>query len=142
LVLGALREKTVPCSKPPPPAACRNPPGSQNLKIVGGLAPEWRRARARQGKSSRFWIEAQERAGIDIVTDGEQFRIHFVHASRDHPRYRLDKKTSMGIRNNRYTVDVPTVTGPLRRSRSVHASEVRYTRAVAHNNSRSPCRGP
>ena len=39
------------------------------------------------------------------------------------------KKTKMGIRNNRYVVDVPTVTGKLARPRPVHADEVRFTRA-------------
>src|SRR4051812_39864996 len=85
-------------------------------------------------KAARSWIEAQERAGIDIVTDGEQFRIHFVHGFLETIQgIDWDKKTRMGIRNNRYTVEVPTVTGPLRRSRSVHANEVRYTRGVARN---------
>jgi hypothetical protein len=31
-----------------------------------------------QQKSARDWIEFQQNAGIDIVTDGEQFRKHFV----------------------------------------------------------------
>jgi len=34
----------------------------------------------------------------------------------------------MGIRNNRYVVDVPTVTGPLRRSRPVHRDEAAFCR--------------
>ena len=39
----------------------------------------------------------------------------------------------MGIRDNRYTVDVPTVTGPLSRPYSVHLDEVRFTRTqTAH----------
>jgi 5-methyltetrahydropteroyltriglutamate--homocysteine methyltransferase len=81
-------------------------------------------------KAARFWLEAQERAGIDIVTDGEQFRIHFVHGFLQTIQgIDWEKKTRMGIRNNRYFVDVPTVTAPVRRSRSVHADEVRFTRA-------------
>jgi 5-methyltetrahydropteroyltriglutamate--homocysteine methyltransferase len=35
----------------------------------------------------------------------------------------------MGIRNNRYAAEVPTVTGPLRRKQSVHASEAEIARA-------------
>ena len=94
-------------------------------------------------KAARFWIEAQERAGIDVVTDGEQFRIHFVHGFLETiSGIDWDKKTSMGIRNNRYTVDVPTVTGPVRRSRSVHANEVRYTRGVARNKLKVTLPGP
>ena len=39
------------------------------------------------------------------------------------------KKTKMGIRDNRYVVDVPTVTAPCQRKRSVHGEEVKFTRA-------------
>jgi len=37
-----------------------------------------------------LWIKAQEDAGLDIVTDGEQSRQHFVHGfSRGGRRHRL-----------------------------------------------------
>ncbi|MCW9040087.1 MAG: methionine synthase, partial [Rhodospirillales bacterium] len=39
------------------------------------------------------------------------------------------KKTKMGIRADRYVVDVPTVTGPVTRKGPVHSDEVRFTRA-------------
>jgi 5-methyltetrahydropteroyltriglutamate--homocysteine methyltransferase len=41
------------------------------------------------------------------------------------------KKTVMGIRNNRYEAEVPTVTGPLQRPRPVHVEDVRFTRTHA-----------
>jgi 5-methyltetrahydropteroyltriglutamate--homocysteine methyltransferase len=94
-------------------------------------------------KAARFWIEAQERAGIDIVTDGEQFRIHFVHGFLQTIQgIDWEKKTRMGIRNNRYFVDVPTVTAPVRRSRSVHADEVRFTRAQTKRKLKITLPGP
>jgi 5-methyltetrahydropteroyltriglutamate--homocysteine methyltransferase len=94
-------------------------------------------------KAARFWIEAQERAGIDVVTDGEQFRIHFVHGFLQTLQgIDWEKKTRMGIRNNRYFVDVPTVTAPVRRSRSVHADEVRYTRAQTKRKLKITLPGP
>jgi 5-methyltetrahydropteroyltriglutamate--homocysteine methyltransferase len=75
-------------------------------------------------------LKLQEDAGIDIVSDGEQSRQHFVHGFLES----LDgidfaNKVRMGIRNNRYEADVPTVTGPLRRRGSVHATEARLARA-------------
>jgi 5-methyltetrahydropteroyltriglutamate--homocysteine methyltransferase len=75
-------------------------------------------------------LKLQEDAGIDIVSDGEQSRQHFVHGFLES----LDgidfaNKVRMGIRNNRYEADVPTVTGPLRRRGSVHATEARIARA-------------
>ena len=76
------------------------------------------------------WLKEQEDAGIDIVTDGEQFRIHFVHGFLEHVGgIDWTLKTKMGIRDNRYVVEVPTVTGPLVRKRPVHADDVRFTRA-------------
>lgn len=83
-----------------------------------------------QQRAAAEWLKHQEKAGIDIVTDGEQFRIHFVHGFLEHIKgIDWDKKTSMGIRDNRYTVQVPTVTGPISRLQAVHLDEVRFTRA-------------
>jgi 5-methyltetrahydropteroyltriglutamate--homocysteine methyltransferase len=72
----------------------------------------------------------QEAAGIDIVTDGEQSRQHFVHGFLE----RLEgidfgKRRTIGIRADRYLAEVPTVTGPVRRPTSVHLEEVRWARA-------------
>ena len=76
------------------------------------------------------WLKLQETAGIDIVTDGEQFRVHFVHGFLEHVEgIDWEHKTKMGIRADRYVVDVPQVTGPVSRPRPVHAEEVRFTRA-------------
>jgi len=76
------------------------------------------------------WLKVQETAGIDIVSDGEQFRVHFVHGFLEHiDGIDWQHKTQMGIRADRYVVDVPQVTGPVGRPRPVHADEVRFTRA-------------
>jgi len=76
------------------------------------------------------WLKEQEDDGIDIVTDGEQFRVHFVHGFLEQiDGIDWDKKTKMGIRDNRYVVEVPTVTGPLRRKGSVHGAENKFVRA-------------
>jgi 5-methyltetrahydropteroyltriglutamate--homocysteine methyltransferase len=83
-----------------------------------------------QERAATEWLKHQEEAGIDIVTDGEQFRTHFVHGFLEHIKgIDWEKKTAMGIRDNRYTVQVPTVTGPVSRPQSVHLDEVRFTRA-------------
>ncbi len=84
--------------------------------------------RAKQD-AALLWLKLQEDIGLDIVTDGEQFRIHFVHGFLEQVSG-IDwaKKTKMGIRDNRYVVDVPTVTSALSLSRSVHAEEARFVR--------------
>ena len=59
------------------------------------------------------WLRHQEQAGIRIVTNGEVFRTHFVHGFLEGlTGIDWQKMTRMGIRNNRYELDVPTVVGP------------------------------
>jgi 5-methyltetrahydropteroyltriglutamate--homocysteine methyltransferase len=75
-------------------------------------------------------LKEQEDCGIDIVTDGEQARQHFVHGFLKHIEgVDFGRRVTMGIRNNRYEAQVPTVTGPLRRKGSVHAFEAGIARA-------------
>ena len=94
-------------------------------------------------RSAAEWLKHQEEAGLDIVTNGEQFRIHFVHGFLEHIEgIDWEKKTAMGIRDDRYTVDVPTVTGPLSRPYSVHLDEVRFTRAQTDNRLKFTLPGP
>ncbi|MEK9725067.1 MAG: methionine synthase, partial [Rhodospirillaceae bacterium] len=72
----------------------------------------------------------QEDAGIDIVSDGEQFRKHFVHGFLEHvDGIDWQKMTTMGIRDDRYDAQVPTVTGPVSRKHSVHGDGVKFCRA-------------
>ena len=97
------------------------------------LWPAWRQSGAALADAKRdaalLWLKIQEDAGLDIVSDGEQFRMHFVHGFLEHiGGIDWTKKTKMGIRNNRYTVDVPTVTGPIARKHSVHGDEARIVR--------------
>ena len=74
-------------------------------------------------------LKLQEDAGIDIVTDGEQSRQHFVHGFLEGiDGIDFARRVPMGIRNNRYEALVPTVTGKLRRARAVHAREATTAR--------------
>jgi 5-methyltetrahydropteroyltriglutamate--homocysteine methyltransferase len=75
-------------------------------------------------------LKLQEDCGIDVVTDGEQGRQHFVHGFLE----KLDgidfaKRQTIGIRADRYTASCPTVTGKVRRRASVHGAEARFARA-------------
>src|SRR6516162_800777 len=75
-------------------------------------------------------LKEQEDAGIDIVSDGEQARQHFVHGFLENIEgVDFARRVTMGIRANRYDAEVPTVTGPLRRKGSVHGFEAAIARA-------------
>ncbi len=78
----------------------------------------------------RSALKMQEAAGIDIVSDGEQSRMHFVHGFlQGIEGVDFARMKRIGIRADRYEADCPTVTGPVRRPRPVHADEVRFARA-------------
>ncbi len=75
-------------------------------------------------------LREQEEAGIDIVTDGEQSRQHFVHGFLEHVEgIDFSRRVTIGIRADRYKAEVPVVVGPVRRPRSIHGDEVRFARA-------------
>ena len=92
------------------------------------LWPQWRAEGAdllaAQRDATLLWLKLQEDAGIDIVTDGEQSRQHFVHGFLECVEgIDFTNKVSMGIRDNRYTAQVPRVVGALALRRRVHATE-------------------
>ncbi len=88
-------------------------------------------------------VTEQERCGLDIVSDGEQARQHFVHGFlAEVDGVDFARKKRIGIRNNRYEADCPTVTGPLKRRKSVHAEEARVARAAATRKLKFTLPGP
>ncbi len=75
-------------------------------------------------------VKLQEDAGIDIVTEGEQARQHFVHGFLERVEgIDFSNKVEMGIRKDRYKAMVPQVTAPLKLRGRVHADEARQARA-------------
>jgi 5-methyltetrahydropteroyltriglutamate--homocysteine methyltransferase len=98
------------------------------------LWPTWRLSGAEldAGKldATLLAIKEQEDAGIDIVSDGEQSRQHFVHGFLEFVEgIDFGKKVEMGIRGDRYKAMVPTVTGELRLKGRVHGAEAKHARA-------------
>jgi len=97
------------------------------------LWPQWKAGgkdlETAKRDATLLWLKAQEDAGIDIVSDGEQSRQHFVHGflefvdgiDREH-------KVRMGIRNNRYDAMVPKVVGKLALKGRAHP-EAKFARA-------------
>ncbi len=91
--------------------------------LDGALLEEGRR------DAVRLALADQESAGIDIVTDGEQTRRHFVTTFIECLEgVDFQHKRTVRIRN-RYDADVPVVVGPVVRSRPVFVDDMRFLRA-------------
>ena len=73
-------------------------------------------------------LHEQQRAGIDIVSDGEQSRQHFVTTFIEHlDGVDFDKRETVKIRD-RYDASVPTVVGPVSRQKPVFVEDARFLR--------------
>jgi 5-methyltetrahydropteroyltriglutamate--homocysteine methyltransferase len=77
----------------------------------------------------RLVLKMQEDAGLDVVSDGEQTRRHFVNGYMEH----LDGIDFTNLKTvrirNRYDANVPRVVGPVSRRRPVHSEDVKFLRA-------------
>jgi 5-methyltetrahydropteroyltriglutamate--homocysteine methyltransferase len=74
----------------------------------------------------RLALADQEAAGIDIVSDGEQTRQHFVTTFIEHLEgVDFEHRRTVRIRN-RYDADVPVVTGPVKRPTPVFLGDVEF----------------
>jgi 5-methyltetrahydropteroyltriglutamate--homocysteine methyltransferase len=111
------------------------------------LWPQWRLQGEDlvQGKldATLLAVKLQEDAGIDIVSDGEQSRQHFVHGFLEFVEgIDFANKVEMGIRANRYKAMVPTVRGELRLKSRVHQTEARHARAHTRHKLKITLPGP
>jgi 5-methyltetrahydropteroyltriglutamate--homocysteine methyltransferase len=85
---------------------------------------------AAQRDATLLALKIQEDAGIDIVSDGEQSRQHFVHGFlAEVEGIDFAHKVEIGIRADRYKAMVPQVVSELRLKGRVHAREARLARA-------------
>jgi 5-methyltetrahydropteroyltriglutamate--homocysteine methyltransferase len=88
-------------------------------------------------------VKLQEDAGVDIVTEGEMARQHFVHGFLENIEgIDFAHKVEMGIRNDRYKAMVPQVVAPLALKGRVHADEARVARTHTKNKLKFTMPGP
>lgn len=104
------------------------------LAETNKLWPQWKAQGGEllqaKADATLLWIKAQEDAGLDTVTDGEQSRQHFVHGFLEQVEgIDFEHKVEMGIRGDRYKAMVPQVVAPLRLKGRVHAFEAQLARA-------------
>ena len=104
-------------------------------KIVPRVRTEelWRIAAAYLGEAqddaTRLSVVDQERAGIDILTDGEIRRESYFNRFAT-ALDGLDAQHGMAISRNGQPTAVPRVVGPIRRARPVEVDDVRFLRGL------------
>src|ERR1700733_14433701 len=111
------------------------------------LWPAWKQGGEALGVAKQdgtpLWLKQQEDAGLDIVTDGEQSRQHFVHGFLEFVEgIDFSHKVEMGIRGDRYKAMVPVVTGELKLKGRVHQLEARHARAHTKRKLKMTLPGP
>jgi 5-methyltetrahydropteroyltriglutamate--homocysteine methyltransferase len=111
------------------------------------LWPAWRLAGDTLAVAKRdatlLALKLQEDCQIDIVTDGEQSRQHFVHGFLEYVEgIDFSRRVEMGIRADRYKAAVPTVTSELRLRGRVHAVEAQLARAHTRHKLKFTLPGP
>ena len=90
----------------------------------------------------RVVLHDQEHAGIDIVTDGEQTRRHFVTTFIEGlDGVDWEHKKTVRIRN-RYDAAVPVVVGPVARRRPIYVDDAAFVRAETSRRVKYTLPGP
>ena len=104
--------------------------------LEGALLEEGKR------DAMRLALADQEAAGIDIVTDGEQTRRHFVTTFIENLQgVDFQNKRTVRIRD-RYDADVPVVVGKVARARPVYVEDIRFLRSQTARRIKSTLPGP
>jgi len=90
----------------------------------------------------RLVLRDQEEAGIDIVTDGEQTRRHFVTTFLEGlDGVDFEHRKTVRIRN-RYDAAVPVVVGPVARRQPVFVDAARFLRGATDRKAKFTLPGP
>ena len=104
--------------------------------LEGALLAEGKR------DAMRLALADQEAAGIDVVTDGEQTRRHFVTTFIENLEG-VDFKNKRTVRiRNRYDADVPVVVGKVTRAKPVYVEDIRFLRSQTKRRIKSTLPGP
>ena len=131
-----LLPTTIAGSLPKP--AWRAPPNQlwAPWLLEGSLLEEGKR------DAVRLAVADQERAGIDILTDGEQTRRHFVTTFIESLEgVDFQHRKTVRIRN-RYDADVPVVTGPIARRGPIFVQDAAFLRSLTRRKVKYTLPGP
>jgi len=90
----------------------------------------------------RLVLRDQEHAGLDIVTDGEQTRRHFVTTFIEGlDGVDFEHRRTVRIRN-RYDADVPVVVAPVARRAGIFVEDARFLRSATERRVKFTLPGP
>ena len=90
----------------------------------------------------RIALQEQQLAGIDIITDGEQTRQHFVTTFIENlDGVDFEERRTVKIRD-RYEANVPRVVGPVKRPLPVFVEDARFLRAQTNRRIKWALPGP
>jgi 5-methyltetrahydropteroyltriglutamate--homocysteine methyltransferase len=95
-----------------------------------------------QRDAVRLALDMQEKGGLDVVSDGEQTRKHFVNGYMEKLEG-IDFANLKTVRiRNRYDANVPRVVGPVNRPKPVHSEDVKFLRAATAKKIKFTLPGP
>jgi 5-methyltetrahydropteroyltriglutamate--homocysteine methyltransferase len=105
-------------------------------KLTGPVLEEGKR------DAVRLVLRDQEQAGIDVVSDGEQTRRHFVTTFIEGLEgVDFEHKRTVRIRN-RYDAAVPVVVGPVARRHPIYVDDARFLRSETSRRVKYTLPGP
>src|SRR3981189_288456 len=146
----AHRRSSEPTGRPTmlfPPASPCSLPKPEWLAEPNTLWAPWKSSGAELARAKRdatmLAIKLQEDAGVDIVTEGEQARQHFVHGFLEKIEgIDFAHKVEMGIRKDRYKAMGPQVVAPPTLNGRVHADQARLASTHTPRKLKFPLPGP
>jgi 5-methyltetrahydropteroyltriglutamate--homocysteine methyltransferase len=136
-----MLKTTITGSLPKPPWLAE--PGAH---FIRGWSPPPENVAEAHDDAVRLAIADQEEAGLDIVTDGEQRRRHyiwgFVEGLTGIDAHRLGKKKTRGSRYSSELTSVARIVGDVRRQQPILVEELRYSKAHARRPVKIALPGP
>lgn len=119
----AILQTTITGSLPKPAWLCEPLKLWAPWKVEGEVLAEGKQ------DAVRLALYDQEKAGIDIVSDGEQTRRHFVTTFIEHLEGVDFKKTRTVRIRDRYDAEVPVVVSEVARKKPVYVDDARFLRS-------------
>ncbi len=131
--------KTTVVGSYPKPLWLSNPFGA----FFGGWRLETKVLREGQDDATLLAIGDQERAGIDVISDGEQRRDNFVYYfTRRLKGFDFNRLARKRLRGSNREFDAPRIVGAIERSGPIAVDDVRFLRAATRRGIRMAAPGP